>query len=95
MTFEDLILNILDANSGGVKMTKLVTEVVCYCREQTCPELEGLLLMSESERSPFLDALDRKLEEMEAAGKLGLLHYAWPMTDDLVRQKTFVYLPLK
>ena len=105
MTFDELILIILHDNSGGVKMTTLITEVVVRAQElsksgKSIEEFKELLLMKDG-RSPFIDALDQKLEEMEAAGKLGLLHYGWPMGDEvvlnvggLVREKTFIYLPV-
>ena len=85
---------------------KLVTEVVTRAHElskagKPVEELKELLL-----GSPFSDALEQKLKEMEAAGKLGLLYYAghlpqdrWQvLTDDgqhVVRVKVFIYLLLE
>ena len=99
MTFEELILAILQDNSGGVKMTTLITEIIGRAQElfrsgTPIKEFDGLLVIKDG-RSPFIDALDQKLEEMEAANKLGLLLYGLPMGGDLVREKTFIYLPLK
>lgn len=95
MTFEELILSIIDNNSGGVKMTTLVVEVVSYLgREfqagELAEELKSLLV------SPrlLIDALNHKLKQMEANGKIGFLCYGWPM-GDIVREKVFVYLPLE
>lgn len=99
MTLADLILVILDQNSGGVKETKLITEIVA----RSCEFAPGVLVKEFEELQSdqpdgdhwtrrFLDMLDRKLKEMETSGKIGLLNYAWPM-GDVERRKTFVYLP--
>ncbi len=111
MTFEDLILYVLRENSGGIKMTKLVTDIVGHRYEHpgTVSELDGILAIERTETgSSFVDALDRKLEEMEASGKLCLLNYA--MSDGqphpalsgapdssryFEREKTFVHFPLE
>ena len=83
MISEDLILKILRDNSGGVKMTKLVVEVI-----DPPADFVGDF------PSSFLCSLTDKLEEMQKSGKLGLLNYAYPMGGGCVREKTFVYLPL-
>ncbi|KKK95709.1 hypothetical protein LCGC14_2670090 [marine sediment metagenome] len=88
LTFELLILDILYDNSGGMKMTALIVDIIARVKE-----------LSEAgtpiaEFAGFVDALNRKLEEMEVAGKLCLLHYGHPMGGGSVREKIFVYFPL-
>ena len=98
MNFQDLILTILDSHSGGVKITELIVDVIVGLKklhEDGTPLKEGELLVIKDDNSPFLDALNKRLKRMESEGKLGLLEYGWPMGGEVVREKTFVYLPLK
>lgn len=102
MRLEELILIILNENSGGIKMIQLITEIIA----RTCeyPKTDVLQLFNEDLQFDeadathwtrrFLDALNRKLEEMRASGKIGLLKYAWTMgeTAEIAREKIFVYL---
>lgn len=107
MIFEDLILSIIQENSGGVKMTQLISDI--FVRMSKLPEAEkpqrlaDLLIastfnpsgiLSEDRTSALIDALNHKLEDMEANGKIGLLNYGWNM-GGTVREKTFVYCPLE
>lgn len=95
MKFEDLILGILHDNSGGLKMTKLVTEVVTHCHESDDVVVElADLLDSNEDTIPFVDLLSLKLAEMEQASTIRMLQYAWPMGSETTRVKSFVYLPL-
>ncbi len=100
MTFEDMILNIVQENSGGVKMTKLIADVFVLLerlsKAEAPKEFDNLPILGKESgefTSPFLDVLDCKLEEMEAAGKIGLLRYGWDMGGG-VRAKTFIYCPI-
>lgn len=91
MTFDDLILVIVHDHSGGIKMTELVSEIVARCCELS---KSGTPIAEINPMHAFLDALDHKLKEMQESGELCLLNYACPLGDDLVREKTFVYLRL-
>lgn len=96
MTSEQLILDILHNSSGGAKITHLIVEVVCYLQQhQECP-VEGLsgLRITDDGSWPFNDALYAKLEEMEAAGKIGLLKYGWDQ-GGLMLEKIFIYTPIE
>lgn len=96
-TLRDLILAVLQDNSGGVKMTKLITEVVTLAAGKPS-EISDLRII-DGDTSPFLNALNTKLAEMETADEIGLLVYGWDMDrgelDGMVREKTFIYTPLE
>lgn len=97
MTFDELILAILHENSGGVKMCHLVTELIVRVHKLSKQDkLVGDLKKLANGVVRFMTvAIDDKLEEMQVDGKIGLLNYSWPLDREIVRQKTFVYLPLK
>jgi len=96
MTLRELILKIIHDNSGGIKMTGLITEVSVRAIELSksgapIEEIDDLLVVANN-TSPFLDFLDDKLKEMQQDGEIGLLTYDWKM-GNVVREKVFVYTP--
>ena len=85
MTLSEAILMRVNENSGGIKLTALVVDLIVMNAEN---QIEPKFGMSPE----FADTVIKLCEDMP---KIGLLDYAMPLGDDgLERVKTFVYTPL-
>lgn len=86
MTFNEAIVQIVKQNSGGVKLTTLVTEMlVVLHREKQIDDVQFDV------SDTFLELLTDRLAELESVGKIGILKYSFPMGGDTVREKQFIY----
>lgn len=85
MTFRDAILKIIYDNSGGCKMTILLSEILCMIYEDEISDYDRDML---SECTDFPKYL---IYEVKNISEIGVLEYLWNGTNPS-RIKMFVYM---
>lgn len=84
MSLADFILKTLDDNSGGIKFTALLVEVICAIKEE---KISGVgFYFPESIPEVIETHIRHSMEHT-----VGILDYAWKMTGDFDRHKMFVF----
>lgn len=87
MTLNELILQTVQENSGGLKLMKLVTDVLVWMNERPTD-------ITDATDADIPNLLYDRVAELEAAGTLGTVKYAFPMGGETVREKQFIFFPL-
>ena len=90
MELRHAIIEVVTENSGGVKFTKLLTEVTSRYMRGEIINMKKIENIHDEENRDTSYFIERVISEIELMANVKILKYTWR---DIARQKWFVYTP--